>query len=154
MEGPRIPSTRAFARPLWHDVGMSPHDLRIDIAGDVVEWQTLLSGMQTATLEGASPDGAWTLSGSCSWNPRSGADAAEGDLTLSRDDGAELFATLAAGTVVERASDAADAAAYDARLEFTIDGGAGDFDDATGSIRADGRLSRETFSFHLQLKID
>ncbi len=132
---------------------MSPPDLRIDIAGDVVEWQTLLSGMQTATLEGASSDGAWTLSGSCSWNPRSGPAAGEGDLTLSRDDGAELFATLAAGTVTERPSDAADAAAYDASLEFAVDGGAGALDAATGSIRAEGRLSRETFLLRIEVSI-
>jgi hypothetical protein len=121
-------------------------NMDIEAAGDVVEWQTLLSGMQIATLEGASLDGAWMLSGSCSWNARTGREAAEGDLTLSRDDGAELFATLAAGTIVELASDASDAADYDARLEFTIDGGAGDFDAATGSMTVTGKLSREGFS--------
>lgn len=128
-------------------------DLRIDLTGDVVEWQTLLSGMQTATLAGASSDGAWTLSGSCSWNLRSGPDASEGDLTLSRDDGAELFATLAVGTVVELPSDATEAAGYEVRLEFTVDGGAGDFDAAAGSVLLDGRLSRENFSFRLQISV-
>ncbi|TAK66494.1 MAG: hypothetical protein EPO22_03760 [Dehalococcoidia bacterium] len=125
----------------------------IEFAGDVVEWQTLLSGMQIATLEGASADGSWTLSGSCSWNVRSGPDASEGDLTLSRNDGAELFATLAGGTVSELPSDAADAAGYDLRLDFAIDGGTGDFDAATGAIRAECRLSREGFSLRLQLSV-
>src|SRR5512132_2837540 len=96
--------------------GVSTQEVPIDASGDVVEWQTLLSGMQIATLEGASAHGVWTLSGSCSWNVRSGNDASEGDLTLSRDDGAELFSTLAGGTVTELPSDAADAAAYDLRL--------------------------------------
>ena len=133
---------------------VTAREFRIDVAGDVVDWQTLLSGLQIATLEGASPDGAWTLSGSCSWNVRAGPDAAEGDLTLVRGDGAELFATLAAGTVVEISSGAADAAGYDARLEFAIDGGAGDFDGVTGSIFAEGRLSREAFALHLRISVN
>ena len=126
----------------------------IDIAGDVVEWQTLLSGMQIATLEGASADGTWTLSGSCSWNLRSGPDAREGDLTLSRDDGAELFATLARGTVVEGPSEATDAAGYHIRLEFTVDGGAGAFEGASGGIVAEGHLSREDFSVGLRVSVN
>ena len=127
--------------------------IKIDIACDIVEWQTLLSGMQLATFTGATADGAWTLSGSCSWNPRYGAEASEGDLVLSRSDGAELFATLAAGTIVELPSDAADAAGYDARLEFIVDGGDGVFDDATGSIRVEGRLSRGSLTLHVCLAI-
>ncbi len=118
----------------------------IEVTGDVVEWQTLLSGMQVVTLEGASADGAWTLSGSCSWNVRAGPDASEGDLALTRADGAELFATLAVGQVVELPSDAADTADYEVRLEFTVDGGTGEFDGAIGTVVADGRLSREGFA--------
>jgi hypothetical protein len=133
---------------------VSAREFPIDVSGDVVEWQTLLSGMQTATLEGATSDEAWTLSGSCSWNLRSGPGASEGDLTLTRGDGAELFATLAAGTVVEFPSDATEAADYDVRLEFTIDGGAGAFDAAAGSILVDGRLSREGFSFRLHISVN
>jgi hypothetical protein len=139
---------------LCDDISVSATDFRIDVAGDVVEWQTLLSGMQIATLQGASVDGAWTLAANCSWNVRSGPDASEGDMTLSRDDGAELFATIAAGTVTELPSDAADAAGYDLRLDFTIDGGAATFEAATGSIHANGRLSREGFSLGLEISLD
>lgn len=127
---------------------------QIDITGDVVDWQTLLSGMQVATLEGASVGGTWALSGSCSWSVRSGPDAREGDLTLSRGDGAELFATLAAGTVVEAPSEAADAAGYNARLEFTIDGGAGEFEGAGGSVKVTGHLSREGFALEIRVSVN
>ncbi len=126
----------------------------VDVAGDVVEWQTLLSGMQVATLEGASADGAWTLSGSCSWNARAGRDASEGDLALTRADGAELFATLASGQVVELPSDAADTADYEVRLEFTVDGGTGEFDGASGTVLADGRLSREGFAVRVRIAVE
>ena len=129
-------------------------EMDLEFTGDVVEWQTLLSGMQIVSLEGATGDVAWTLSGGCSWNVRAGSEASEGDLTLSRDDGGELFATLAAGTVVELPSDAADAADYDVRLEFTIDGGAGEFDSASGVIDADGRLSRQAYSLHLRISVN
>ena len=132
---------------------VSTNELIIAVTGDVVEWQTLLSGMQIATLEGATGDGAWTLSGSCSWNVRSGPDASEGDLTLSRDDGAELFATIAAGTVSELPSDTPDAAGYDAHLDFAIDGGAAAFEATTGSIHVSGHLSREGFSLQLDISI-
>ncbi len=129
------------------------NSIEIDIAGDVVEWQTLLSGMQIATVEGATADGAWTLSGNCSWNPRSGLGASEGDLTLSRNDGAELFASLSAGTVVEELSESGDAAGYDAHLELAVDGGAGEFEGAAGSIVAAGRLSRDGFRMQLRVSV-
>ena len=128
-------------------------EMDVDVAGDVVEWQTLLSGMQVVTLEGASADGAWTLSGGCSWNIRSGPDASEGDLTLTRADGAELFATLAVGQVAELPSDAADAADYHVRLEFTVDGGTSEFDGAVGAVLADGRLSREGFALRVRVAV-
>jgi len=127
------------------------NEFRIDVAGDVIEWQTLLSGAQIATLEGASGDGAWTFSGSCSWNPRSGADATEGDLAITRADGAEIFATLADGTVVELPS---DADRYRLSLRFTVDGGAGDFAAAAGMVEADGRLRRQGFSLEIRVDLD
>ncbi|MBI5284747.1 MAG: hypothetical protein HY874_06600 [Chloroflexi bacterium] len=119
-------------------------DLVIDISGDVVEWQDLLNGTCIATLDGASPDGAWTLSGSVAWDTRSGGHAIEGDITLSAADGSELFGSLADGEVAEIAEDAADAG-YVMRLEYDIDGGAGEFASAIGSAAVQGGLSRERF---------
>jgi hypothetical protein len=128
---------------------VSMDEFRIDVSGDALEWQTLLSGAQIVTLEGASRDGAWTFSGTCSWNPRSGADATEGDLAITRADGAEIFATLAGGTVVEQPSDADE---YRLSLRFVVDGGAGDFEAAAGKVEAAGRLRRQGFS--LEVRVD
>ena len=38
----------------------------IDFSGEVVEWQELLNGTQVLSLEGASADGQWSLSGALS----------------------------------------------------------------------------------------
>lgn len=124
-----------------------------EIAGDVVEWQTLLNGMRIASIEGASVDGDWTLSLSVSWNVRSGPDVSEGDLTLTRPDGAELYATLTEGRIGELPSGAADAAGYGARLEFAVDGGAEELAYASGVISADGQLSREGCSLRVRIAV-
>ncbi len=120
-------------------------DLVIDISGDVVEWQDLLNGTCIATLEGASPDGQWTLSGSVSWNSRSGSQAVEGDITLTQGDGAELFGTLTDGEVAEVGEQDAIDAGYAMRLQYEIDGGSGEFASATGTAAGQGSLSRERF---------
>ena len=121
-------------------------NLTIDIAGDVVEWQKLLNGVQTVTLAGTSADGAWALTGACAWDVRAGSSAEEGDVALTRSDGAELFATLTGGTVVETAGIDIDAADYAMTLEFDIDGGSGPFEGVAGTLRAVGRLTRDGFA--------
>jgi hypothetical protein len=120
-------------------------ELVIDISGDVVEWQDLLNGTRLATFDGASPDGAWSLSGSVSWDTRSGSRATEGDITLARADGSDLFGTLAAGEVGEMGEDDTPDAGHAMRLEYDIDGGSGEFASATGTATAQGSLSREEF---------
>ena len=64
-----------------------------------------------------------------------------------------LFATLAVGQVAELPSDAADAADYHVRLEFTVDGGTSEFDGAVGTVLADGRLSREGFALRVRVAV-
>ena len=120
-------------------------ELVIDISGDVVEWQDLLNGTCIATLEGASPDGQWTLLGSVSWDTRSGSRASEGDITVSRADGSELFGTLAGGEVAEMGEDDTADTGYAMRLEYDIDGGSGAFTSAAGRAAAQGSLSRDRF---------
>jgi hypothetical protein len=119
--------------------------LAIDIAGDVVEWQKLLNGLQSVTLVGASADGAWTLTAACSWNARTGSTAEDGDVTLTRSDGAELFGELVGGAVAESEAGDIDAADYAMTFEFDIDGGAVMFEGASGTLRAEGRLWRDGF---------
>ncbi|HYM15589.1 MAG TPA: hypothetical protein VEZ14_08515 [Dehalococcoidia bacterium] len=128
-------------------------DLCIDITGDVVEWQELLNGTQIVTVEGASADG-WTLSGSVSWSIRDAEFAGEGDITLTRGDGAELFGSLVRARVSDLGESEAVEADHEMRLEYEIDGGSGPFDDAIGAAHAEARLSRETFSGTWLVKLD
>ncbi|MDP9237214.1 MAG: hypothetical protein M3P30_07445 [Chloroflexota bacterium] len=121
-------------------------ELTIEITGDVVEWQELLNGTQILSLDGASADGQWTLSGALSWNIGLRESAGEGDLTLGRANGAEIFATLTRAdvrAVVEREVEDAD---YTMRLEYEIDGGAGEYEGAAGTATTEGALSRVGFN--------
>jgi hypothetical protein len=120
-------------------------ELTIEIAGDVVEWQELLNGTQVLSLEGVSADGAWALSGSLSWNIGLRESSGEGDLTLSRADGAEIFATLTRADVHDVGEREIEDADHTMRLEYEIDGGEGEFASATGAATADGVLSGDAF---------
>ena len=78
--------------------------IELDITGDIVERQELLNGSTILTLEGASLDGVWTMNGLLGWNigtQRDQSDGGEGDLTLVRDDGSELFATLSQAGLID-----------------------------------------------------
>ena len=114
-------------------------EITLHFAGDVVERQELLNGTETVTLEGASPDG-WTLSGLVSWNIGLVDYTGEGDITLLRADGAELYGTLTCGRVTESAGE------HRFRLEYEIDDGSGVFDGASGTAEAVGSLSGEGFA--------
>lgn len=128
---------------MCHD--SSVDETRINISGDVVEWQELLNGAQIVTIEGASADG-WTLSGSVTWSARDADFAGEGDVTLTRGDGAELFGSLVSARVSEIGDAEVIEADHQMRLEYEIDGGSGELEGASGNARAEGRLSREAFS--------
>jgi hypothetical protein len=123
----------------------SVEEIRIAIAGDVVEWQELLNGAQIVTIEGASADG-WTLSGSVTWSARDADFAGEGDVTLTRADGAELFGSLVRARVSEIGEQEVVEADHLMRLAYEIDGGSGEFEGVSGTARAEGRLSREAFA--------
>jgi len=118
---------------------VSAMELRIDIAGEIVERQELLNGTLTVAFEGADASGEWTLAGSLSWNRGLVDYAGEGDVTLVRSDGAELFATLIRASVIEAADDAH--AGYEFRASYEVDGGGGEFGQATGSATASGTLA-------------
>jgi hypothetical protein len=128
-------------------------ELTIDISGEVVEWQELLNGTQVLSLEGASADGAWTLSGTLSWNIGLRESAGEGDVTLARADGAETFATLTQADVRAVGERDVEDADYTLRLEYEIDGGAGEYEGAAGTATAEGALSRVGFSGRWLIRI-
>ncbi len=120
--------------------------IEIDFAGEIVERQELLNGTETVSLEGESADGRWTMSGLVAWNIGLVSSAGEGDITLTRDDGAELFGTLVRGDVSEAAAgDGEEAASYAMRLEYEIDGGGGAFESAAGTCVAAGSLAAAAF---------
>ena len=121
--------------------------IQIEIAGEIAERQELLNGTETVSLEGESADGRWALSALVSWNIGLVSNTGEGDITFTRDDGAELFGTLLRGTVNEiPAGDAESAGGHAMQLEYEIDGGSGAFEAATGGCRASGTLSAATFA--------
>src|SRR5690348_2978087 len=107
----------------------------IAFEGDVVERSELLNGTESVTLEGASEDGTWTLSGAISWNLGLVDYPGEGDLVLASDDGSELYASLITARVSERdGSETFD-------VEYEVDGGAGVWEGASGRITASGTIS-------------
>jgi hypothetical protein len=108
-------------------------ELVLEAEGDVVERQQLLNGTESVTFE-ASSDGDWILGGTVSWNLGLVDYAGEGDLTLTRDDGAEIFATLVRADVHDAAEDSN--ADHRGRLRYEIDGGTAPFGGASGAIDA------------------
>ena len=66
-------------------------------------------------------------------------------------DGAEIDGTLARGDVVEAGE--ADDASHNLRLEYDVDGGAGEFASAAGRITAEGTLTGDTFALRLSLSL-
>ncbi len=127
-------------------VYVSSMQIEIEAAGEIAERQELLNGTETVSLEGESADGRWTLSGLVTWNIGLVSNTGEGDITLIRDDGAELFGTLVRGDVSEiAAGDAGSDGGHAMRLEYEIDGGSGLFEAATGICTAFGTLA--AFSF-------
>jgi hypothetical protein len=126
-------------------------EVEFPLEGQVIERQELLDGTVTLTFDGASPDGRWTAVGSLSWSIGPGENTNEGDITLTRDDGAELFGTLAAGDVSEAPGADVDAADYAVRVRYEVDSGSGAFDGATGTAEAEGAVSLD--SIQLQVKV-
>jgi hypothetical protein len=120
-----------------YDPGMD--SISIVVGADVVERQELLNGNVTVTFEGESADGAWTLSGSLTWNRGLEAGAEEGDLTLAGPPG-DLFLSLVEASV----GSAEDAdAAYRLHADYEADGGTGAFSSARGSVRLEGALAAD-----------
>lgn len=117
-------------------------ELELDVTGDVVERSDLLNGTQTVTVEGRSGDGAWALVSVVSWNVGLVEFQGEGDITLTRDDGAEIFGTLIAARLASAASEGSD---VELELVYEVDGGAAAFENADGRVEAGMRLAGGTF---------
>ena len=130
-------------------------EIEIVISGEVVERVELLNGTETVTLDGESDDGVWVMSGLVAWNIGLVSSAGEGDITLTRDDGSEIFGSLLRGEVVEAETmDSVDLVDHTMRLEYDIDGGTGAFASATGHCTASGTLAASTFRGTWSLTLD
>ena len=116
--------------------------MELAIRGEIIERQELLNGTQTVTLAGVSADG-WQLSGEASWNLGLVEYRGEGDITLLREDGAELYGTVL-GVSVSLVTDAEEASER-FRIDYEIDGGAGAFEGAAGQAMAVGVLEGDAF---------
>lgn len=111
----------------------------LEITGDILERSELLNGTESVTLHGKSDDRRWELSGMLSWNLGLVDYAGEGDLTLVRDDGAELYGTVLTARARQHEGD------WQFEAEYEIDGGAGPFSAASGRASAIGELAGDTF---------
>lgn len=95
-------------------------EIAFDFKGEIVERQELLNGTETITIEGASADGAWSLTVCFSRNRGLIELAAEGDITLIHEGaGIELWGSLA--RVIEAPREQTD---WVAETAFEVDGGA------------------------------
>ena len=117
-----------------------PIELRI--TGDVVERNELLNGTQTIVLEASDETGAWRVSGDLSWNRGLLDYDGEGAWTLEREDGAELYAV--ATRVEARPPDESGAEVL--AITWDIDGGAGEFQSASGAGDATLTMTGESIS--------
>lgn len=125
-------------------------EITVEARGDVVERQELLNGTRSVTIEGASDDGRWRVEATLSWNLGLVDYAGEGDITLSSDEG-EIFGTVNAVEAHEAGSSVGgiagdDEGALQLRAVYSVDGGSGAFDGATGVCTAEVRLAGDTFA--------
>jgi hypothetical protein len=142
---------KAGAEPAFVVCGDCVMELEISCSGDVVERQELLNGTKTITIEGASDDGAWTLTGVISWNRGLVDFAGEGDVALIRGDD-EVLATLVRAEALTPEGD--DASDHLLKIEYEVDEGSGAYSGAAGTGRAEVRIAGDEFTGRWALTLD
>lgn len=123
-------------------------EVQITLRGEVAERQELLNATQSVTIESESDDG-WTAVASFSWNRGLASYAGEGDITLTRDDGAECFGTLVNADVTADAE-----AGNTVSATYEIDSGSGALDGAHGRVTLGGSFTDATFEGKCSLLLD
>ncbi len=126
--------------------------LELDLAGDIVEQQDLLNGTRSVTLAGQSGDGAWSFEGTLSWSGGLTEYAGEGDITLTRDDGSELFG--AATAVRQEGATEGESAELALCADYEMDGGSGAFESGSGRGSARIRVGMGGFEGRWCLELD
>jgi hypothetical protein len=116
--------------------------IRLRLEGVTVEEGDLLDATRMATISGQARDDAgrgWRWEMSLSWTMALRSDFSEGDVSLLREDGAQIFATLTEGEYVEDPEE--DEGSFTA--VFQIEGGEGPFETARGSVETNCRVTGE-----------
>jgi len=126
--------------------------LELDLAGDIVEQQDLLNGTRSVTLAGRSGDGAWSFEGALSWSSGLAEYVGEGDITMIRNDGSELFGTATA--VRQEDVPEGESAELALRADYELDGGSGAFEFGSGRCTARIRLGMGGFEGGWCLELD
>ena len=130
--------------------------LNLDFAGEVSQNHEMLDGTRQLVLEGAARDEtrrSWTLTLSLAWTMRAEAEIEESDLTLSRDDGSEVYASLSAGRYREGGLAGVEGAAEGFDIDFDIDSGAGEFDSVAGSVHMSGTVDEQRFTAVAEVRL-
>ena len=130
--------------------------LRLEVEGEVGESREMLDGTRQIVLVGSAEDDhreSWSLTLTLAWSMGADAKIEEGDLSLSRDDGAEVYGSLRAGRYREAGGAGVQGAAESFEAAFDIDGGEGEFASAGGSVRLAGTFTRERFAATADLRL-
>jgi len=125
-------------------------EFEIRIEGDVVERQELLNGTETVTLEGATADEEWAISSVVAWNRGLLDFEGEGDLTLVRRGGSELYGTLERVT----ARDGEPEEGLRLTAFYSLDGGTGELEGRAGHAEAEIRLAEREFEGVWRIKVE
>ena len=131
--------------------------LRLDFEGEVSQNQEMLDGTRQLVLEGRADDDdhvSWSITVTLAWTMGDEAEIEEGDLTLSRDDGAELYAGLRAGRYRERGLVGVEGAAAGFDAAFAIDGGEGEFASSAGRVRLRGTFTEQRFAATADVRVN
>ena len=117
-----------------------PH-VTINFSGAVTDRQSFLDGGRTSAIEAEDqPSAGWRMGLNLRW-PVETEEVNEGDLTLVDPLGAELYATLTAGTVAEITDEEGNADAAQIDLRFEVTGGDGGYAGAAGAVHVTGTLA-------------
>lgn len=122
--------------------------LALEFVGEIVERQELLNGTESVTVDATSGDGEWTLNATVSWNLGILDFAGEGDVTLVRPDGRELY-----GTLIHARPARAEAVDWIIEARFDVDGGSAAWSGASGSITARFELRADVAAAALELNV-
>jgi hypothetical protein len=125
-------------------------DVEIRVAGDIVERSELLNGTRTIAIEGETLDAQWQVGGVVSWNRGLVDYPGDGDLSVTSADG-EVFASLTAASAEAESDD--ESADVLVLVKYEVDGGAGRFDGATGTIDGRIRVAGERFEGTWQVSL-